>query len=172
MLKESGVRAVALEYSSVYVKYNQGLKRLRSELLIDRDEMPVVIWIYGETGTGKTRYTYEHFKGSIYITRSNLKWWDGYDQQKCILIDDFRKEQMVFKDLLQLLDRYPYSVETKGGHVPINSKFIVITAPRTPEIMFAGEGEDLTQLTRRITKIICSTDDSYKETLLNIYNDN
>lgn len=154
------------------MRYGQGLKRLRYELLPDRDEKPIVVWIYGESETCKTRWTHEHFKGKIYFTKSNLKWWDKYDQQLCIFIDEFREEEMTFKDLLRLLDRYPYDVETKGGHVPINSKFIVITSPRSPETMYAGKGEDLYQLTRRITKIICSTDENYKETLLDIYNNN
>ncbi len=118
----------------------------------DSNDPPTVIWIWGETGTGKTRYVYDKHK-DIYSTLSTYQWWDGYEQQEVILIDDMRKDFCKFHTLLKLLDRYPHKVQIKGGTVEINSKYIYITAPYSPELMYYTR-EDKGQLLRRITKVI------------------
>ena len=116
------------------------------------DEPPNVVWIYGATGTGKTRYVYENYR-DIYTTLSSFKWWDGYHQNETILIDDMRKDYCKFHVLLRILDRYPMKVEFKGGVTELNSKNIVITSAYHPKELY-NTREDVNQLLRRITKII------------------
>ncbi len=119
----------------------------------DSDNPPEVIWLYGKTGTGKTRWVYEFYK-DIY-TKPNNKWWDGYEQQETILIDDYRKDFCKFHEMLTLLDRYPTTREIKGGTVHINSKYIIFTSPYSPRRIWENRTyEDLEQLMRRINRII------------------
>lgn len=115
---------------------------------------PVVIWLYGETGTGKTRFVHENYS-DVYVAMNN-KWWDGYQSQSVILIDDLRVDDYPFNYLLRLLDAYPLQLETKGGTVQLRNKVFFITCPTTVVGLFGStySGEDVGQLIRRINEIV------------------
>lgn len=116
-------------------------------------EAPEVLWYWGPTGTGKTRTAIEENPGA-WISGRDLKWWNGYDGQKTVIIDDYRCDFCTFHELLRVLDRYPYAVEIKGGSVWLAATRIIITAPKRPEVMWASRvNEDLQQLARRITSV-------------------
>jgi len=116
-----------------------------------RDFKPEVYWLYGPTGSGKTRYVVEKEK-DLWISGKNLRWWDGYENQEATLFDDFRKDFCTFHELLRILDRYPMTVEVKGGHRVLNSKRMYITSCFNPEEIYHVR-EDIAQLLRRITEI-------------------
>lgn len=118
-----------------------------------REEKPFVHWIWGASGTGKSKIAAEY--NDIYW-KDDTKWWDGYDRHETVVIDDFRGYQMRFTYLLRLLDRYPMRVEVKGGYRQMNSKNIVITSIVHPEQIYsqvADLDEPIRQLIRRIDKI-------------------
>lgn len=120
-----------------------------------RSTPPTVTWIHGPTGSGKTRWVHEMetdldsivFQGHFIL---------GYEFGAAVLIDDFRPPQYPFASLLKLLDRYPLVVPTKGGSCQWAPDRIYITAPYAPEQLYAGSGEDLRQLLRRIHVVKCS----------------
>lgn len=114
---------------------------------------PKVIWLYGETGSGKTKSAYEILGEDDVYTASIGKWFDGYDAHANVLLDDIRKEFLPFNVLLRLLDRYEHRVEVKGGSRQFLAKTIVVTAPVTPQEMYSNIGEDVEQLVRRIDEI-------------------
>ena len=64
-------------------------------------------------------------------------WWDDYEQNETIVLDDIEYNTFAFRTLLRLLDRHTFSGETKGGKVYINSKRIIITADESPQKMFS-----------------------------------
>lgn len=115
----------------------------------DRTEKPFVFWRYGPAGTGKTRYIFDNFDIDDIYVKDSTRWWDGYEQQKVILIDDF-DGLWPFRDFLKLLDRYPYQGQVKGGYVKINSPYIYITCEFPPEYYWSGN--ELAQVTRRLTR--------------------
>lgn len=117
----------------------------------DRDFKPEVYWYYGPTECGKSRAVYDKEK-DLWTCGKNLRWWDGYENQEAILFDDFRKDFCTFHELLRILDRYPYTVEVKGGHAKLNSKRMYITSCYSPYEMYDTR-EDIKQLIRRITEI-------------------
>lgn len=118
----------------------------------ERRFKPEVTWLYGSTGTGKTRYVME-LENDLWVSGRNLKWWEGYENQEATLFDDFRKDFCTFHELLRILDRYPYTVEIKGGSAKLNSKRMYITSCYHPQDMYDTR-EDVTQLLRRIDTII------------------
>lgn len=118
----------------------------------DRRFKPEVYWIWGATGTGKTRYVVEK-EQDLWISGKNLRWWEGYENQEATLFDDFRKDFCTFHELLRILDRYPYTAEVKGGSVKVNSPRMYITSCFHPSVVYDTR-EDIGQLLRRIDHII------------------
>lgn len=151
------MREVADEAPDVYVKFHRGLSALASLYQEKREGPPSVYWFWGPTGTGKTRAAYSEAEASgavPYFKMSTNKWWDGYEGQSHVIIDDYRCDFSTFAELLRLLDRYPMKVETKGGTVEFVATHIYITTPKTPVDTWATRSEeDIAQLIRRITEI-------------------
>lgn len=128
-----------------------------------RDGLPDVYWIYGSSGLGKTRMAYKMAYEFCpterpYKLMSNRKWWEGYDAHEVVIIDELRESCFTVSDLLQLLDRYEYKVENKGGSRQLLAKHIIITSPKSPENLFFGHGESIYQFVRRCKNIICIDD--------------
>lgn len=146
--------------ATVLVKYHNGLTKLRSLCSTPRTKPPVVIWLHGPTGTGKSRTVYDFIatKTGIFRYWSNsgdLKWFDRYDGQEIVLIDDFRTNHIAFSFLLRILDRYPLHVPIKGSFVNWNPHYIFITAPASPRDTYnLKTTEQLDQLERRINHTI------------------
>lgn len=116
---------------------------------------PEVLWFWGPTGTGKTRKAIEMAGEDFWISGRNLRWWDGYFGQKTVILDDLRKDCCPFNELLRILDRYPYRVETKGSSTWLLAERIIVTSPYPPEQFDNTLGmEDLKQLIRRISKSV------------------
>lgn len=133
------------------LKYSENLNKYYEK---PRNWKPTVKWFYGRTGTGKTKQAYEELSGDdniddLYVTLDNGKWWDGYDGQSNVIIDDMRSDFMKYHQLLKLLDRYQYKVEIKGGTRQFVAKNIIITSPFHPKDMYQTH-EDKEQLLRRI----------------------
>lgn len=145
----TSIQQVALENPGLYVKFHKGLEALKCQTYQDRKEPPKVVWLWGETGVGKTREATNC--ESFYIKACDSKgwlWWNGYSQQKRIILDEFDGDWPI-RDLLRLLDRYPYQGQTKGGYVKINSPEIYITSDKPP--LFYWTLKDLEQIWRRIS---------------------
>lgn len=138
-----------------YMRYSQHHFRIRSLFGGGVREPPVVTWLWGSTGSGKTRAAYEQHPDLYACPPGKLQWFDGYFGQECALLDDLRAPDLPFAFLLRLLDRYPLQVPIKGGFTRWMPKVIIITAPKPPEELFADHiaDEDLAQLTRRIDTI-------------------
>lgn len=147
---------IAIEQPALFIQYNRGLQALKSATFTDRDKdiPPTVTWIWGLTGTGKTRYAYDHYPTNEIYKKDSSIWWDGYQQQQVILIDDFAgtHTEIAYRDLLNLLDRYPYSGQYKGGYVKINSPQIFITCEYPP--MHFWSGNQLEQIVRRLSAVV------------------
>lgn len=127
------------------LQYRRGFERYMHLTREHRTEPPRVFWLFGKTGTGKTRFAFENHE-TVYI-KDGTKWWNDYIGQEAIAIDDF-DGAWPFRDLLRLLDRYPYSGQTKGDYVKVNSPYIYITCEYAPDHFW--ENDELAQVMRRI----------------------
>lgn len=157
MMKDGGLRALMLDAPEQFVKYHSGLEKLHAGLMPARNPAVPheVIWLYGTTGLGKSRYVHEK-EHDLWVSMGSHKWWQGYHQQPAILIDDMRCNYAPFNELLKILDIYPYTAEVKGSHVQVNSQRIYITSQFPPHKVYnreARQDEDIRQLYRRITKV-------------------
>lgn len=138
-------------FGSETIRYSKGISVLIEAQKKHRTEAPIVIWRWGKAGTGKTKEPYEKHIDSVYI-KDGTAWWDNYNQEEAIIIDDFCARAWPFRDLLRLLDRYPYQGQYKGGYHKINSPYIYITCEYHPSSFW--KDNELLQITRRIKEII------------------
>lgn len=153
------------------VRYNKGINYVKSLMQPDRKDKPVIFWLCGPTEVGKTRSSRKFAKlatgTDAWLSPGSLRWFDGYDGDRCAILDDLRTKHIEFSMLLRLLDRYPLRVEYKGGFINWIPQFIFITAPYTPRSMWSlRRDEDIKQLERRITYIIECDEDSTYESIL------
>jgi hypothetical protein len=150
------------EHFSVYAKYANLHKRFFQDGMQHRnpDQPPMVVWLSGPSGSGKSRCIMDMVKGVIggaYIHSPDGRWWDMYNQQPVVVIDEYRVKDYDWAFTLRLTDRYPFSVPTRGlAPIPFNSPLIVFTCvadPREAHQHHTGEGSWDTdgQLLRRIT---------------------
>ena len=115
---------------------------------------PEVIWVYGETGSGKTNYIERLVEGEDVYWKDHTKWWCGYDKHETVVMDDFRSSNMRMNELLKLIDRYPHRVEVKGGFRQMLSKKMIISSVHHPKEVYNIPEEPIQQLLRRIDKIL------------------
>jgi hypothetical protein len=153
LLESRDLHTFREEYPVAFVKYHKGFEKLVSDDYLTQREPPDVEWIYGPTGTGKTRYVFaKEDLNDLWLASVDLKWFDGYNGQSAVLIDDFRGNFCSFHSLLRYLDRYPMRVPIKGGFVNWKPKRIYITSSRHPSNIYNVD-EDVNQLLRRLTRI-------------------
>lgn len=147
------ITEIAQEHPETFVRYNRGLQTLIETIQRPRDvnDPPMVLWLYGATGTGKTRFAYDSMPHDQIYTKDSTRWWNGYTHQQCILVDDYDGE-WPFRDFLRFLDRYPYRGQTKGAYVDINSPIIIITSEHPPSTFY--QNTELKQVLRRIQHVV------------------
>lgn len=103
-------------------------------------------WLWGDAGTGKTRSAWERYPG-LYVKNRN-KWWDGYNGEEVVLIDDWDPNCSQLAGYLKVWsDRYPFRAEVKGSSMMIRPKKIIITSNYSPADCFSIQ--DLEAIRRR-----------------------
>lgn len=90
------------------------------------DGLPVGIWIAGAAGTGKTTLcqSYKH-----YVKDPRHKWFDGYQSEDVIVVDDFAPFHVAQTDILkQLGHQFVMQGETKGGAIWLRPRVTIVTS--------------------------------------------
>jgi len=112
-----------------------------------------VTFIWGEPGTGKTYSAWQEYPDLFVPTKD---WFDGYDGQETVLLDEFDKsdwKKVPMSWYLKLIDVYPFEVETKGGMLRCKAKRFFITS-NVPLEQINITQEEQRSLRRRVTKEI------------------
>lgn len=153
------IQDIVQDHPVEFIKYSGGLQKLILFQMKPRTFKTKVLWYWGATGTGKSRTAWETYPDAYAKAASN-KWWDGYFGQKVTIMDDWRPtKEMPFNEMLALMDRYPKTVEAKGGTIHFISEILIITCPMDPTTLLNGEhyswvgSEAKQQFLRRIDEI-------------------
>jgi len=140
------------EQFSSMVRNNRGImlyKRLKTGLC--RSWQTTCTVYFGGSGVGKSRRALADAGDSGYWLprpEGDRPWWDGYDGQETIVIDEFYG-WMKRDFLYRLIDRYPLMLEVKGGAVPMQAKHVIFTSNKHPKEWYPRVG--LGALIRRFT---------------------
>ncbi|AXL65931.1 replication-associated protein [Sierra dome spider associated circular virus 2] len=149
----SSMARVALDHPVTFVKYPRGLsayanmRNFRGTTYTKKQS--IVLW--GSPGCGKTSTLVNYFP-DMYVKMCDNKWWDGYSDQKQVLLDDFPNTYTAkqTKDLLGELD---LPRESKGQVIKPRVEFFFITSNFHPDEWFeSAKQQDRLAVRRRITK--------------------
>lgn len=93
-------------------------------------------WIWGPTGTGKTTHA-KLENPDAYIHMVDNKWFDGYDFEEVIIMDEVGLAQGKFGAFWKrYADRTPVRVEVKNGAMLIRPRKVVVTSNKSIREVF------------------------------------
>jgi len=137
-VKTHTMKETAETYPGTFIRCHRGISAYANlvkyvERPIDKKTELVVYW--GVQGSGKSHMAKTMYPNHFALMRPRANdggcWWDGYEQQDTVIIDEFFGWMQ--PDLLcRLVDSGKAQVETKGGSIAFNSKRIVITSNTDP----------------------------------------
>lgn len=139
------------EYPTVMARYGKFIMEYQAESR--RYFGPrKVIWVFGQTGTGKTSTFADRFQGQCEFVTPKNGFFNGYTGKNFIIFDDLRHTDIDWNTLLQITDRFDTNVNVKGTYLPWNAKLIVITCPYPPDHFRSQrpDSDSNAQLLRRI----------------------
>lgn len=139
------VYAANFEASAKYYRFFKEYARVTTQ---PRNFQTECIVYWGPTGTGKSRKCHDDYPDAYWLSQG--KWFDDYDRHEVVVIDEFYG-WLPFSFLFRLLDRYPMSVETKGGSVQFIAKLVLITSNSHPSEWYKDPKCSYAALERRLT---------------------
>ena len=140
---------------TTYCKYRNGLKDLAALGIKKKTNTfrnVEVILISGPTGVGKTRQAMN--EATYKINGCDLDWWQDYNQDEIICIDEYDNDLKI-TTLLNLLDGYQTRLNVKGTHTYANwNKVYITTNCKLWEIHPKAKEAHRQALQRRISRVI------------------
>ena len=139
---------------SLYCRYRNGIEsyyNMRLSKSVPKWRNVKVYYIWGETGTGKTKYAFSmtDWKTEGY----NLGHWNTYTNEQSILIDKYNNDIKI-NELLNLLDGYPLRLNCKFGFAHAMWTKVYITSNLSPDELHAhAKPRHRRALMRRLTVI-------------------
>lgn len=151
---------LANEHFSAYIRLGRGLrdyKRLRTP---KRDFKTTVFLLVGPSETGKSRTAHLLAKmlGSVYFVPSpkgSGLYFDDYDGQTSIILDEFDGNVMTPTAFNSLCDRYPYTLPAHGsaGH-QMTSKYIFVCSNYLPKYWWRKRNKEQVKQTERRIEVV------------------
>lgn len=168
-LKDQVIESEQLQ--TLLIKFPTGILKTREITQPERnlEERPTCIYIHGDSNSGKTyfvkqitkefreRLGWDVFSWSCQMTRDGIPWFDGYDGQRVVVMNEFRSS-MSFASFLSVVDTGPCMVQVKGGRTQLLAEIFIITS----RIPLEGQYPNVTaqcadnrdQLTNRISTVV------------------
>lgn len=159
------LETVKQDYPQLFLSMYRTLKEIKKDHMTAPAEMPAdsfikPLWICGPTRTGKSwaaRNT--HYPEEKYYLKQCNKWWDGYQNEPKVILDDIGKEHHVLAHHIKIwADTYNFLGETKGGMLMIRPKHLIITSNYTIEEIFSeNHASDVAPIKERFTVVHMDT---------------
>lgn len=142
-----------------YDYFATSFKRMKEfRIMKVRDRQMDVIYITGESGTGKTtlaKYFARIKNYDYFVSGSGKDVLDGYDKEECIILDDLRGDAFTKAELFKLTDNNTNSsVKSRYQNKDISfCKLMIITSIKAPHYLynwFEDTEESFKQFQRRL----------------------
>jgi len=162
---ETDSKALFEKYGATYLRTYKGVEHCRRLVkkhkpFERRPPLEVVVW-FGKSGHGKTYQCEETMiqcqlsAGKIASEQLRHPWYDMYDGEDVIWLDDFRGCDMKPHHLIQLMNNQE-KLPVKGGFRDNVAKYLFITTPEHPRTWWKNWYKDennVEQIRRRIKSI-------------------
>lgn len=148
--KVGDFKTIEAEMPSKYIQMYKTMQQIATDNMVRPDDLdrPCGIWIYGETGCGKT--TSARTEYGTYFSKTCNRWWDGYQGEDCVIIDDMDPNHNKLAYHLKLwTDKWSFTAEVKGGTRSLRPPIVIITSQYTIAQCFPDSPETVSALTRR-----------------------
>ena len=159
-----------LEDSQASMHCIRTLEKMYSYYEKERNWQTEIYWFWGPPEAGKSRKVREHATltygpDSLYTATGSGSWFDGYDANPVIIVDDFREGWMPWAIFLKFTDRYGFRCPIKGSFRQCLAKAIYFTSVLPPQEAFPllSYSEPITQFLRRLTHVVHLTHVSGEE---------
>ena len=145
--EDGNLSAIRLANPRIYLQYLEKLKSLRKPKKIVLQTLDHEWW-YGPTGTGKSMKLWAEYPN--HFMKQINKWWDGYDNQDVVAIEEWAPKNEVTASSLKIwADRYPFAAQIKNGTLHgIRPLKIIVTSNYTIKECFPNP-QDHEPLLRR-----------------------
>lgn len=134
-----------------FIRYYRGFASYRGLVRAMPRGVPLVLWFWGESGSGKTMAVSALCEkvDAYWLTPSSTGlWWDGYDGESVVVLDELRGSWLPHSTLLRLLDGSPYRAQQKGAMVALRAHTFYITTNKPPHMTY--EDDPYGALIRRV----------------------
>lgn len=132
------MRAIAEENPDLFVRNFRGFAAYAKYARPKRSAQTQCAVYWGPPGTGKSVAAFSYDRPDCVYSvdppkeRYGAVWWDGYDGQRTVVVDDFYgwlARHLVYR----LIDIHPSCrVQDKGGSIPFSSRTVVFTSNIPP----------------------------------------
>jgi len=121
------IQSIASSAPATFIRYYRGIERLSALQSVPQWRDVRVFVFIGPPGSGKTSTVYEAFgQADVYSMASEEPFWfDGYDRQRVLLIDDIARS-LGSKAFLRYLDGHPVQLPVKGGFAVARYSIVVV----------------------------------------------
>lgn len=148
LARQGKIEEIEDKHPAIFLRYHNKL------LSLHRPERPLILptleneWWWGATGTGKSKELWRLYPD--HYQKSLNKWWDGYQGQEVVAIEEWSPKNEVTSSFLKIwADRYPFCAEIKGGTLQkIRPSKIIILSNYTIDQCF-NNNQDLDPIRRR-----------------------
>lgn len=157
LVQGASLAQISDDHFGAFLRYHRGIRAWKLLHAVRREWPMEVVVLWGPTGTGKTRAAWDLAPTAYGLPPSQggsgVGWWDGYDGHETVIIDEFYG-WLKYSFFLQLLDRYPLRLETKGGSVECQLRRVILTSNKPPEEWYDGAKFPFPPIDRRLSRVI------------------
>lgn len=153
------VAEIAAANPTQFIKYHRGIEKLHAVVhpwpeRTGDDPVSTILFL-GPPGCGKTRRI-RQLAGPDTFWKDNGNWWWNYRGQRVVVFDDMSGSSVCYRDFKRICDRYPYTIEFKGGCMPLAATTFYLSSCSMPDRWWNPEKVreyNFQEIARRITTV-------------------